>query len=270
MASGVSEAQPWDTLPLPEVPKGKPTEKQVAEYLDAYLKPLVEADAFSGSVLVAKDGKVVYRKAFGLASRAWNAKNQPDTKFNLGSMNKMLTSVAIAQLMEQGKLNWDDNLGKFLPDWPNKDAQQKVKLSHLLTHTSGMGDYFNDDFAKASRDRFRAVADYIPLYADKPLAFEPGSRFSYSNGGFMTLGAVLEKVSGKDYFTYIRENIYKPAGMKNSDSYDLDEDTPNLATGYSYMRSLEGPKTRPQKALQQYLPARDQGRPCRWRVFHRG
>lgn len=244
---GISNAQPWDTLPLPEVPKGKATEKQVAEYLDAFLKPLVAADAFSGSVLVAKDGKVAYRKAFGMANRAWNAKNQPDTKFNLGSMNKMLTSVAIAQLMEQGKLDWSDPLGKSLPDWPNKDAQEKVKLSQLLTHTSGMGDYFNEDFVKAARDRFRTVSDYFPLYASKPLAFEPGSQFRYSNGGFMTLGAVVEKVSGKDYFTYIRENIYAPAGMTNSDSYDLDEDTPNLATGYTYERSLEGPSSGPRK-----------------------
>lgn len=244
---GISDAQPWDTLPLPDVPKGKATEKQVGKYLDSFLKPLVAADAFSGSVLVAKDGKVVYRKAFGLANRAWNAKNQPDTKFNLGSMNKMLTSVAIAQLMEQGKLGWDDNLGKFLPDWPNKDAQQKVKLSQLLTHTSGMGDYFNDDFVKASRDRFRTVSDYFPLYAEKPLAFEPGSQFQYSNGGFMTLGAVVEKVSGKDYFTYIREKIYQPIGMINSDSYDLDEDIPNLATGYTYERSLDGQAAGPKK-----------------------
>ena len=244
---GISRAEPWDTLPLPEVPKGKATEKQVAEYLDAFLKPLVAADAFSGSVLVAKDGKIAYRKAFGLASRAWNAKNQPDTKFNLGSMNKMLTSVAIAQLMEQGKLKWDDTLGTSLPDWPNKDAAPKIKLSHLLMHTSGIGDYFNDDFAKASRDRFRTVADYFPLYANQPLAFEPGNRFSYSNGGFMTLGGVIEKVSGKDYFTYIRENIYTLAGMPNSDSYDLDDDIPNLATGYSYERSLTGPAPGPRK-----------------------
>jgi CubicO group peptidase (beta-lactamase class C family) len=244
---GISDARPWDRLRLPEVPKGKPTDKQVANYLDAFLKPLVAADAFSGSVLVAKEGKVVYRKAFGLASRAWGAKNQPNTKFNLGSMNKMLTSVAIAQLMERGKLKWDDNLGTFLPDWPNKDAAQKVKLSHLLMHTSGIGDYFNDDFVKASRDRFRAVSDYFPLYASSPLAFEPGSKFRYSNGGFMTLGGVVEKASGKDYFTYIRENIYAPAGMTNSDSYDLDEDIPNLAMGYTYDRSLDGQTTGPKK-----------------------
>jgi CubicO group peptidase (beta-lactamase class C family) len=244
---GISDAQPWDTLPLPEVPRGKATEKQIPEYLDAFLKPLVAADAFSGSVLVAKDGKVVYRKAYGMANRAWNAKNQPDTRFNLGSMNKMLTSVAIAQLMEQGKLDWNDPLGKSLHDWPNKDAVQKVKLAHLLNHTAGMGDYFNEDFAKASRDRFRAVADYIPLYADKPLTSEPGSQFRYSNGGFMTLGAVIEKVSGKDYFTYVRENIYQPAGMTNSDSFDLDEDVPNLATGYTYERSLDGRSAGPRK-----------------------
>src|SRR5207248_10392873 len=99
--------------------------------------------------------------------------------------------------------------------------------------TSGIGDYFNDKYMEASKDRFRAIADYFPLFVDKPLAFEPGQQFRYSNAGFMVLGAVVEKVSGQDYFDYVRQQIYQPAGMINTDAYEMDHDTPNLAIGYT-------------------------------------
>lgn len=230
---GFRRADPSDTLELPPLPEGKPGEKAVASYLETVLERLARADAFSGAVLVAREGKPVFRRAYGLASRAWNAPNRPDTKFNLGSMNKMITSVAIAQLMEEGKLDWKDPLGKHLPDWPNAEAAKKVTLHHLLTHTSGIGDYFNEKFFQASRDRFRAVSDYLPLFAAEPLAFEPGAQFRYSNGGFMTLGAVVEKASGQDYFAYVRQRITGPAGMAHTDAYELDADPPNLATGYT-------------------------------------
>src|SRR5262249_35303008 len=141
--------------------------------------------------------------------------------------------VAIAQLAQQGKLAFTDPIGKHLPYYPNKDAARKVTIHHLLTHTSGIGDYFNQKFMEASKDRFRTIADFFPLFADKPLAFEPGKEFRYSNAGFMVLGAVVEKVSGQNYYDYVREHIYKPAGMVNTDAYEMDHDTPNLAIGYT-------------------------------------
>lgn len=220
-------------LPSEAPSQGKLSDTEIVQRLEAYLSRLVSADAFSGAVLVAKDGKILYQKAFGLASKAWNAPNRVDTKFNLGSMNKMFTSVAIAQLAQAGKLAYDDPIAKYLPDYPNKEVAGKVTIHHLLTHTSGIGDYFNEKFMDASRERFRKISDYFPLFVDKPLEFTPGARFRYSNAGFMVLGAIVQKVSGQDYFEYVREHIYKPAGMTNTDAYELDHDTPNLATGYT-------------------------------------
>ena len=214
-------------------PAKKWTDSECAQELDAYLKKLLNADLFSGTVLVMHNGKPVYQNAVGLASRAWQQPNRIDTKFNLGSMNKMFTAVSIAQLVEAGKLSFDDKVGKILPDYPNKEVADKVTIHQLLTHTSGMGSYFNDEYEKADKNRFRAVKDYLPLFVNEKLQFEPGSRWDYSNSGFMLLGLVVEKVSGQDYFAYVREHIYKPAGMSDTDAYELDRDNANLAMGYT-------------------------------------
>jgi CubicO group peptidase (beta-lactamase class C family) len=218
----------------------KLSEAEALKVLDAYVKKLAAADAFSGTVLVAKHGKPIFTTAHGMANSAYRVPNRLDTKFNLGSMNKMFTAVAVCQLAEQGKLAFTDPIGKHLTDYPNKPVADKVTIHHLLTHTSGIGDYFNDKFMEASRDRFRAIKDYLPLFVEKPLEFEPGARFRYSNAGFMVLGAIVERVSGKDYFDYVREHIYKPAGMVNTDAYELDRDTPNLAYGYTTEGLREG------------------------------
>jgi CubicO group peptidase (beta-lactamase class C family) len=209
------------------------TDQEIVQKLEAYLEKEAGSDRFSGAVLFARDGAPLFAKAYGLASKAWNVPNRVDTKFNLGSMNKMFTAVAIAQLAQEGKLAFTDPLIKHLPDYPNKDVAQKVTLHHLLTHTSGIGDYFTRKFMETSKDRFRKIRDYFPLFVDKPLEFEPGKKFRYSNAGFMVLGAVVEKVSGQSYFDYVREHVYQPAGMVNTDAYEMDYDTPNLAIGYT-------------------------------------
>jgi CubicO group peptidase (beta-lactamase class C family) len=219
--------------PIPGEPRKKRTDAEIAKELEAFLDRLAKADRFSGAALVAHNGKPFFRKACGLASRAYQVPNRIDTKFNLGSMNKMFTAVAVAQLAEQGKLSFNDPVGKLLPDYPNRAVAEKVTVHHLLTHTSGMGSYFNEQFMQASRDRFRSVRDYFPLFVNEPLAFDPGARWDYSNSGFMLLGAIIEKVAGQDYFTYVREHVYTPAGMRDTDAYELDRDTPNLAMGYT-------------------------------------
>ncbi|HEV2799914.1 MAG TPA: serine hydrolase domain-containing protein [Pyrinomonadaceae bacterium] len=210
----------------------KLTDAERARELEAYVQKLADADVFSGAVLLAKDGKVLFEKAYGEASKDFKVANRVDTKFNLGSMNKMFTSVAIAQLVERGKLSFDDPLSKFLPEFPSKEAAQKIKIKHLLTHTSGLGSYFNKKFMESSRARFRTVNEMMTLAEGETLAFEPGTKWAYSNTGMLVLGAVIEKVTGQSYFDYVRENIYKPAGMMNTDAYELDLVTPNLAVGY--------------------------------------
>jgi CubicO group peptidase (beta-lactamase class C family) len=210
----------------------KLTDAERARELKAYVQKLAEADVFSGAVLLAKDGKVLFEKAYGEANKDFHAANRTDTKFNLGSMNKMFTAVAIAQLAERGKLSLEDPLAKFLPEFPTKEAAQKIQLKHLLTHTSGLGSYFNKKFMESSRARFRTVDDMMKLAEGETLAFEPGTKWAYSNTGMLVLGAVIERVTGQSYFDYVRENIYKPAGMTNTDAYELDLVNPNLAVGY--------------------------------------
>jgi CubicO group peptidase (beta-lactamase class C family) len=188
---------------------------------------------FSGVVLIAKDGKPVLERASGLANRGFEAKNRIDTKFNLGSINKTFTKLAIAQLMQEGKLALDDKLSRFLPDFPNADAAAQVTVSHLLEMKSGLSDFFGREFAATPKDRIRSLADYLPFFASKPLAFPPGSAEAYSNGGYVTLGLIIEKVSGQTYYDYVRDHIFKPAGMMDTDSFELDAPTPNLAVGYT-------------------------------------
>lgn len=202
--------------------------------LQSYLEELVATDAFSGAVLVAKDDMTLFARAYGLASRAFGAPNRLDTKFNLGSMNKMFTGVAIAQLAEKGRLAFTDLVAAHLPDFPHGEAEERtMTIHHLLTHSSGLGSYWNDQF-EAARDRIRTVNDYLALFADDPLRFAPGERSEYSNAGYIILGAIIERVSGQPYYEYVREHIYWPAGMHDTEAYPLDRDVPNRAVGYTH------------------------------------
>lgn len=151
--------------------------------------------------------------------------NRTDTRFNLGSMTKMFTAVAIAQLAELGKLSFHDPISRHLPDYPNEAVASKVTIHHLLTHTSGMGDYQNEKFY-ARLDQLRTLSDLVPLFVNDPLAFESGAKWDYSNAGFVVLGLIIEKVSGQDYFTYVKQHVFKPAGMTSTDFYERDKNVP--------------------------------------------
>lgn len=168
--------------------------------------------------------------------------NRTDTRFNLGSINKIFTKMAIAQLARQGKLSLDDKLGKFLPDYPNPEAREKVTVRHLVNMTSGIGDFFGPEFDKTPKDFLRHNRDYLKLFAAKPLAFEPGTRQMYSNGGYVVLGEIISVASGMDYYDYVRKNIFEPAGMKDSDWFEADAVVPNVAEGYT--RRIEEPEKR--------------------------
>lgn len=243
-----------NTEPPPDPSLPKLTEVQVLDSLEAYLAEQAKADEFSGTVLVAKDGRVLYEKAFGLANKEFTVPNRVDTKYNLGSINKFFTKIAIGQLVQEGKLSFDDTLGKILPEYPNPDARKKVTVRHLLNMTSGIGDFFGPEFEGTPKDRIRSIKDYLPLFAGKPLAFKPGTSRKYSNGGYVVLGAVIEKITGGSYYEYVRENITKPAGMEDTDFFEADAPTPNLATGYT--RGEESRKDSPWRNNIYTRPAR--------------
>ena len=146
-------------------------------------------------------------------------------------MNKMFTSVGVLQLVQKGKMSLDGTIADYWPDYPNQEIARKVKVRHLLSHTGGTGDIFGPEF-DAHRTELKTLADYAKLYGTRGPKFEPGSRFEYSNYGFLLLGLLVEKVSGRSYYDYVRENIFVPAGMKSTDSLPESEAVLRRATGY--------------------------------------
>ncbi len=228
-AIGFSSARP----PL-DVHEPALTETQAIEEIRALVDKLATKGWLSGTVLVAKGPDILLTKAAGEASKSYHVPNNIDTKFNLGSMNKMFTATAAAQLVEQGKLSFDDPIGKYIDEtWLPKDVTSKITVRQLLTHTSGLGSYFNETYMRSSRDLFRKLDDYKPLIKDDRPAFTPGEKFQYSNTGMFLVGVIIEKVTGEDYFDDIRKTIYAPAGMTNTDCYEMDYPVENLAIGYS-------------------------------------
>jgi CubicO group peptidase (beta-lactamase class C family) len=206
--------------------------------INQQLKILEKENYLSGVVLIAKNGQSIYKEAFGFANLADSIRNKTDTKFNLASMNKMFTAMVIMQLAEAGKISLQDKVGKYLTDYPNKSVADSVTIHQLLTHTSGMGNFWAEH-DKLAKEKFKTVEDYLPLFVNQKLAFAPGSDFLYSNSGYMVLGLIIEKITGKSYFDFVKENIYKPTKMMDTDAYELNEAIPNLATGYTM--SLEKP-----------------------------
>ena len=207
-------------------------EAKVIAGVGALLRKSAAADRFSGAVLVAKDGEVLVRKAYGLADREKGIPNTLRTRFRIGSMNKMFTAVAILQLVDAGKVELTTPLGRYLRDYPNRDVATKVTIHHLLTHTGGTGDIFGPDF-DAHRKELRTLADYVELYGKRGLEFEPGSRWAYSNYGMVLLGVVIEKVTGQSYYDYVQAHIYEPAGMTASGSLPEDQAVPDRSIGYT-------------------------------------
>ena len=191
------------------------------------------AGMFSGTALIAHGSEVLFEYACGTANKRYDTPNNPDTKFNLGSANKMFTAVAVAQLVERGRLNFTDTIDRYIDDtWLPASVTRRITVHHLLSHTSGLGSYFNEAFFTGSRARFRAIDDFKALVREDRPAFAPGERFEYSNTGMLLAGVIIERVTGMSYYDYVRKAIYAPSGMLDTDCYDIDAPVPNLAMGY--------------------------------------
>jgi D-alanyl-D-alanine carboxypeptidase len=218
------------------------SEKDALAALRVEIEKRVSDDRFSGAVLVAKDGKPVFTGAYGLADREKKTPNQLDTRFRIGSMNKMFTATSIMQLVAAGKIGLKEPVGKYLTDYPNKDIAAKVTIHHLLTHSGGTGDFFGPEY-DANRLKLRELKDYVALFGTRGPAFEPGAKFEYSNFGFILLGRIIEKVSGQSYYDYVREHVFRPAGMTRTDSISEDETVSGRATGYMKAKGAWKPNT---------------------------
>jgi D-alanyl-D-alanine carboxypeptidase len=208
------------------------TEAGAMTALSARAHRLAGEDELSGAVLVAKDDRVLFSRAYGLADRKHRIPNALRTRFRIGSMNKMFTAVAILQLVQAGKVKLTAPLGTYLRDYPNRDVATKVTIHQLLTHTGGTGDIFGPDF-DAHRQELRTLADYVKLYGKRGLEFKPGSRWAYSNYGFILLGVVIERVTGHSYYDYVQQHIYAPAGMTRTGSLPETQAVADRSIGYT-------------------------------------
>jgi D-alanyl-D-alanine carboxypeptidase len=206
----------------------------ISDILSAYMKSRTEADAFSGAVLVTERYRPLFSYASGWADREQGYANRRDTRFNIGSIAKSFTAAGIVQLAEQGKLSFTDTIGRHLPDYPRPTADT-ITIHHLLTHRSGLpGSFINDRFW-VLRDSLRLNRDYLQLFIDLPLTFEPGTMSLYSNPGYVVLGAIIERVSGEEYSEYMRRHIYGPAGMNETDWPT--HDPRKVAVGYTLLEA---------------------------------
>jgi CubicO group peptidase (beta-lactamase class C family) len=221
-----------------------PNEKKMA---DAFPEPLSETEIiatirkyvekragekrFSGVVLIAKDDRVLFHQAYGLSNREAKIRNTPKTKYHLASVGKMFTAASIARLVKEGKLSFEDTVGKILPDFPN-EAIKKITIHQLLTHSAGMGTFFESPGIERGKVYPNSMAE-IEVYKDEKLFFVPGARWRYSNAGFSLLGAIIERVSGKTYDEYVRENVFRPLGMSDETNGEVSGKSPLVSILYT-------------------------------------
>ena len=203
----------------------------LAARLDALFKPQYKADDPGATVIVVKNGKTVFRKAYGAADVAAKTPLTPGTVLRLGSITKQFTAVAILMLAEEGKLALNDPITRFFPDYPTQG--KVITIEHLLTHTSGIVSYTGKSGYVAAMAKDLTVAQMIDGFKNDPLEFEPGTQFRYNNSGYFLLGAIVERVSGTSYASFLEQRIFTPLGMKDTAYEGVERSNAPRATGYS-------------------------------------
>ena len=199
--------------------------------MDQIVQSYVSAKTFMGTVLVARGGDVLFSKGYGMANLEWDIPNSPSTKFRLGSVTKQFTAASILLLEERGKLKVEDPVKKYMPDAPA--AWDKITIFHVLTHTSGIPSFTGFPDYKQTEPFETTPEKLVARFRDKPLDFQPGEKWSYSNSGYVLLGYLIEKISGQSYATFVQENIFTPLGMKDSGYDSNSKIIPHRAAGYT-------------------------------------
>jgi CubicO group peptidase (beta-lactamase class C family) len=207
------------------------TNEQLTTRVDEYVNGLVKQNRFSGAILLARGGKVLLSKGYGMANLEDETPNTSRTKFRLGSLTKQFTAAAILLLQERGKLSVQDAVCKYMENCPA--AWSAITIHHLLTHTSGIPNMTS--FPEFRKVKFFPTTpmESIAMFKDKPLDFVPGEKFSYSNSGYILLGHIVERASAKPYADFLRENIFQPLGMKNTDLDTNSAVIKHRAAGYT-------------------------------------
>ena len=211
----------------------------IAARLDAAVDRAIADADFSGALMLKRGDQIVYQRAVGQAERVFGAANRIDTRFNVASIGKMFTATAVLRLAEQGRIDLDAAILRYLPDYPNRAVGERITARQLLSHSSGVGNYW-EAIAKKPSQAFVETRDFLPLFADQPLEFTPGERLGYSNGGYVILGLIVEALTGETYAGHIRRTIFEPLGMSGSGDWPLDLVVPNRAHGYTRDEAVPG------------------------------
>mgnify|MGYP001160723287 CR=1 FL=1 len=254
----VGDREPWRITrfgieampPLPEFTVQRVSEAAALAEAEGFLGEAAKNDVFSGTVLVAKRGQMVFSRAYGMADRERGIPNALDTIFSTASSGKMFTAVSALQLVQRDQLQLNAPFGRYVPEWPNKDVSERVTIHHLLTHTHGLGDpIVRPEYAR-DRDSRRTLDDYVRVFGTLGFEWEPGTDWEYSNYGFMLLGFIVERVAGPDYLDYAREHIFEPAGMRST-TFGPEEAVPGHAV--HYYKDLQNGQLKPALFLRTLL-----------------
>ncbi len=224
---------PEDTMP------DSLDEAAVFREMNELVAKLTEWDLFSGIAVIAKGSEIVATAKGGYPDQKKRNTFTPDTAFTLGSMSKLFTSVAIGQLVDQGKLSYSDKVGRFFPAYGNQTVREKVTIAMLLSHQGGLGDFLEKRTPQMMKVGVNSAMEFVPLFENDPLDSAPGERFSYSNAGLALAGAIVEKVSGITYPQYVQQNILRAASMKNSDPNHRMHIGANLVVPYTMSRGMK-------------------------------
>lgn len=225
-----SAFQPADRPPELAIPRVSRAELE--RLMDERIAREVAADRFAGTIAVQRHGRMIYQSAAGLADRSDNVPVTMDTKFRVGSANKMFTAIGILQLVERGRVSLDAPVGEYLRDYPNAEFARTVTIRQLLSHTGGAGDIFTPEY-EARRLEVKTLADYVTLFGTRAPDTSAEGKSAYANYGFVLLGRIIEAVSGEDYYTYVQRHIFAPAGMNDTASLPEEVPVPNRSRGYT-------------------------------------
>lgn len=201
-------------------PKTDVTFNIPVENIRDYLKKRDNENGFNGTILIAEDKKVLLSKGYGFENDKERIANRTGTKYGMASISKMFAAVSIMKLKETQQLKLDQTIGRILPDYPNKEARDNITIEQLLSHTSGLGDFFTKEYFDRPENSVKSLDDYLPFFVNDSLSFQPGSQFGYSNAGFIVLGLIIERISNKSYTEYIKETILEPIGMLDTEDVD--------------------------------------------------
>ncbi len=225
--------------------------------IDSFTRARAAMDSLSGVVVLARGDETLYAFSTGFADRAAGTRNGPGTRFNLASVDKYFTRIAIRRLQQAGKLKLSDLVGTHVPDYPNARVRDEVTIKHLLDGRSGLGDFDDDDYRtyRASLTKLRTLDDYVALFAGDSLQSTPGTTYAYSNAGYVVLGKIIERASGQSYYDYVRRHIFEPAGMTNTGYFTVDDAAPNTAVPYTTSPKAIGDHSAGAAPLPQRRPA---------------